>query len=104
MVSFPLRRPSQLDPFEHQRQLRRIDLDVPGAVCGAGYESERSSLEPLLHDTEAVSVPEQKLRNVTSSVEEHEQMSAHDLESQLALDHRGDCPLIVLDRDTLTDG
>src|SRR5690606_24940839 len=88
LVALPALRSSKLDPFQQQRQLRRVELHMRRRrVCGT-RKLERAGLKAFLHDAEAVAIPEHHLRDVTSTVEKHEQVAAQRLEPELRFDQR----------------
>ncbi|MEY2935866.1 MAG: hypothetical protein RL033_6615 [Pseudomonadota bacterium] len=86
LVTFAARCAGEVDTLQHHRQLSRVDLDVLHASCRGTNEFEGSGLEPLLHDTKTVSIPENHLRDVAASVEEDEQMATQWLKPELGLD------------------
>jgi hypothetical protein len=62
----------KLDAFQHQRQLRGVDLHVRRARVRDGEQLKGPRLQPLFYDTKAVSIPENHLHDVTPPIEENE--------------------------------
>src|ERR1700710_2288648 len=85
-VAFPALRSRELDAFEHQRKLTGVDLHVLVVSVGGPHEAKCPGLETFSDDTESVAVPEQDLRDVSTSIDEDEQVSTHRREPELRFD------------------
>ena len=80
---------AQLDALQQERELGRVDLNMRGSGIDIASEPEGAGLKPISQNTKTASVPKKQLRDVSSAIEEHEQMAAQWLESELRFDQRG---------------
>jgi hypothetical protein len=60
--------PTQVDPFEKQRELGRFHLDAPQPAGRNHWQREAPLLESLVDDGVAAAGPEKDLRDVSATV------------------------------------
>ncbi|HKU38416.1 MAG TPA: hypothetical protein VJR89_09725 [Polyangiales bacterium] len=78
----------ELDTFEHQRKLDRVDLHVCGGAVWPANEPKSARFKAFLNDAKSVAIPKQQLNLMPSTVDERVQVTVEEIVSEVRFDKR----------------